>query len=57
VLSVGKLVAAPGVGRYYIEQVAGGREDYYSGEGEEAGYWIGSAATALGFEAKSPRAG
>src|SRR4051812_46919067 len=46
-LNVGKLVAAPRVGRYYVEQVAGGREDYYAGEGEAAGYWTGSAAAGL----------
>ena len=46
-LNVGKLVVAPGVGRYYVEQVAGGRGDYYAGEGEAAGYWMGSAAAAL----------
>jgi hypothetical protein len=34
VLSIGKLAAGPAAGRYYVEQVAQGREDYYAGEGE-----------------------
>ncbi len=44
-LSIGKL----GVGQemYYLEKVAEGAEDYYSGEGEVAGQWIGDAALEL----------
>ena len=40
-MSIGKLAAGPGAGRYYIDQVAQGREDYYAGEGEgeAAGVW------------------
>ena len=34
-LSIGKL--GKGQERYYLEKVAEGAEDYYSGEGEEAG--------------------
>ncbi len=30
---VGKIVAAPSAGRYYEQQVAQGREDYYAGAG------------------------
>jgi conjugative relaxase-like TrwC/TraI family protein len=30
-------------------QVAEGAEDYYSGEGEEAGQWLGDAAAELGL--------
>ena len=33
-LTIGKLAAGPTTGRYYIDQVARGREDYYAGEGE-----------------------
>ena len=48
-VGIGKLAATPGVGRYYVEQVAGGREDYYTGEGEAPGYWLGTAAAGLGL--------
>lgn len=46
-LSIGKL----GVGQenYYLEKVAEGAEDYYSGEGEAAGQWMGDAAAELGL--------
>jgi Ti-type conjugative transfer relaxase TraA len=48
-LSIGKLAAGPAAGRYYVEQVAAGREDYYSGEsdGEARGGWIGAGARRL----------
>ncbi len=46
-LSIGKLGAGPDAGRYYIEQMAEGREDYYAGEGEAPGAWAGSGAAAL----------
>ena len=49
VLSIGKLAAGPAAGRYYVEQVAQGREDYYAGEGEAPGQWAGSGATTLGL--------
>jgi conjugative relaxase-like TrwC/TraI family protein len=47
-LSIGKL----GIGqeRYYLEKVAEGAEDYYSGEGEAEGQWLGDAARDLGLE-------
>jgi conjugative relaxase-like TrwC/TraI family protein len=46
-LSIGKL----GMGQemYYLEKVAEGAEDYYSGEGEVAGRWAGDAAADLGL--------
>ncbi len=47
-LSIGKL--GKGQERYYLDKVAEGAEDYYSGEGEEAGEWIGDAAEHLGLE-------
>jgi conjugative relaxase-like TrwC/TraI family protein len=47
-LSIGKL--GRGQERYYLDKVAEGAEDYYSGEGEAAGEWIGDAATSLGLE-------
>ena len=46
-LSVGKIMAGPAAAAYYLDQVARGREDYYAGEGEEAGRWIGSGAQLL----------
>ncbi len=47
-LSIGKL--GRGQERYYLDKVAEGAEDYYSGEGEAAGEWIGDAARGLGLE-------
>src|SRR6185436_1632080 len=47
-LSIGKL--GKGQERYYLDKVAEGAEDYYSGEGEEAGEWVGDAADRLGLE-------
>jgi len=47
-LSIGKLVA--GQERYYEQQVAQGRDDYYAGTGEAAGRWTGSGAQSLGLE-------
>jgi len=47
-LSIGKL--GKGQERYYLDKVAEGAEDYYSGEGESAGYWLGDAAEELGLE-------
>jgi conjugative relaxase-like TrwC/TraI family protein len=49
-LSIGKLGA--GQERYYLDKVAEGAEDYYSGEGEAEGYWLGDAAAELGLEGK-----
>jgi conjugative relaxase-like TrwC/TraI family protein len=48
-LSIGKLGVGPTAGRYYVEQVAQGREDYYSGEGEAPGTWLGAGARLLGL--------
>jgi conjugative relaxase-like TrwC/TraI family protein len=49
-LSIGKL--GRGQERYYLEKVAEGAEDYYSGEGEAEGYWLGDAAEDLGLQGK-----
>ncbi|EHN09729.1 Ti-type conjugative transfer relaxase TraA [Patulibacter medicamentivorans] len=46
-LSIGKI--APGQHRYYEQQVARGRDDYYSGKGEAPGEWTGAAAARLGL--------
>jgi conjugative relaxase-like TrwC/TraI family protein len=50
VLSIGKLVA--GQERYYEQQVARGRDDYYAGRGEAEGRWMGAGAAALGLEGR-----
>jgi conjugative relaxase-like TrwC/TraI family protein len=49
-LSIGKLGA--GQHSYYLGKVAEGAEDYYSGEGEAEGYWLGDAAEHLGLDGK-----
>ncbi|MBS1679678.1 MAG: relaxase domain-containing protein [Actinobacteria bacterium] len=49
-LSIGKL--GTGQESYYLEKVAEGAEDYYSGEGEAEGYWVGSLPTLLGLDGK-----
>jgi len=46
-LSAGRL--GRGQERYYLEKVAEGAEDYYSGEGEAPGEWTGDAAAELGL--------
>jgi conjugative relaxase-like TrwC/TraI family protein len=47
-LTIGKL----GIGQenYYLDKVAEGAEDYYSGEGEAEGRWMGDAAEDLGLD-------
>jgi conjugative relaxase-like TrwC/TraI family protein len=57
VLSIGKLAAGPSAGRYYIEQVAQGREDYYAGDGEAPGGWHGAGAEALGLDGEVDEGG
>ncbi|HET8955727.1 MAG TPA: MobF family relaxase [Solirubrobacterales bacterium] len=49
-LSIGKL--GRGQEHYYLEKVAEGAEDYYSGEGEAEGYWLGDSAEDLGLQGK-----
>jgi conjugative relaxase-like TrwC/TraI family protein len=49
-LSIGKMGA--GQEGYYLDKVAKGAEDYYSGEGEAEGYWLGDAADDLGLQGK-----
>lgn len=48
-LNVGKHAAGLGAGGYYVDRVAQGREDYYSGEGEAPGMWMGGGAALLGL--------
>jgi conjugative relaxase-like TrwC/TraI family protein len=47
-VSIGKL--GKGQETYYLDSVAGGADDYYSGEGEAPGRWAGSGASELGLE-------
>jgi hypothetical protein len=49
-LSIGKL--GRGQERYYLDKVAAGAEDYYAGEGEAEGYWLGEGAEILGLDGK-----
>jgi conjugative relaxase-like TrwC/TraI family protein len=56
-LTIGKLAAGPAAGRYYVEQVAQGLEDYYAGEGEAPGEWLGSGATPLGLSGEVMESG
>jgi conjugative relaxase-like TrwC/TraI family protein len=49
-LSVAKI--APGQEAYYLDTVAAGLEDYYSGRGESPGRWTGNAANHLGLEGR-----
>src|SRR3954451_11723066 len=56
-LSIGKLAAGPTPGRYYVEQVAQGREDYYAGEGEAPGGWVGSGAASLALRGEVTEGG
>ncbi|MDQ3973827.1 MAG: relaxase domain-containing protein [Actinomycetota bacterium] len=46
-LNIGKLSA--GGECYYLDTVASGVEDYCTGSGEAAGYWVGSATPTLGL--------
>ena len=48
VLSIGRVLAGDERERYYLEQVGQGRDDYYAGEGDEGGVWLGSGAGNLG---------
>jgi conjugative relaxase-like TrwC/TraI family protein len=47
VLSLGKL--APGQQQYYLDTVARGAEEYYTGAKEAPGQWVGSASQRLGL--------
>ena len=46
-LTIGKL--GSGQERYYLDKVAEGAEDYYSGKGESEGQWLGEGAAVLGL--------
>ncbi|MCJ7437468.1 MAG: relaxase domain-containing protein [Acidimicrobiia bacterium] len=46
-MSLGKL--APGQQAYYLDTVAGGAEEYYTGGKEAPGEWVGAAAARLGL--------
>src|ERR687897_203767 len=46
-VTIGKL--GKGQETYYLDSVAGGADDYYSGEGEAPGRWSGSGTAELGL--------
>jgi conjugative relaxase-like TrwC/TraI family protein len=52
VLSIGRLSGKTRTGRYYVDRVAKGREDYYVGAGEADGEWVGLGAGLLGLQGK-----
>lgn len=56
-LTIGKLASGPTAGRYYVRQVAQGREDYYAGEGEAPGAWVGSGAKSLALSGEVTEGG
>ena len=43
-----------GVEAYYLAQVASGLDEYYTGAGEAAGRWTGTAAGLLGLSDAVP---
>ena len=47
-LSLGKL--APGQQQYYLDTVARGAEEYYTGAREAPGQWVGAGSARLGLE-------
>ncbi len=47
-LSLGKL--APGQQQYYLDTVAKGAEEYYTGAKEAPGQWVGRASALLGLD-------
>jgi conjugative relaxase-like TrwC/TraI family protein len=49
VLSIGKVGGGTGDPRYYVDSVARGHEDYYSGQGEAQGEWYGAGAASSGL--------
>jgi conjugative relaxase-like TrwC/TraI family protein len=49
-LSIGKVGGGEGDPRYYTRTVAQGREDYYTGQGEAQGTWMGKGATHRGLD-------
>src|SRR3954454_3651764 len=49
-LSIGKVGGGQGNPRYYIDTVARGREDYYTGHGEAEGEWYGVGAATKGLQ-------
>jgi hypothetical protein len=52
-VSIGKL--GKGQQAYYLDSVANGIEDYYAGEGEAPGRWIGPGAATLGLDGEISR--
>src|SRR5947199_4800840 len=69
VLSIGRLAGGGDAADYYLKRRAGCEEeepelrrsgadlDYYAGEGDEAGLWLGGGAEALGLAGRLDGAG
>lgn len=51
-LSIGKIGGGDGAPSYYLDAVASGQEDYYTGSGEAPGTWVGRGAAARGLEGR-----
>ena len=51
-LSIGRLSGKTRTGRYYVDRVAKGQEDYYVGAGEADGEWVGLGAGLIGLNGK-----
>ncbi|MCW2985661.1 MAG: conjugative relaxase, partial [Conexibacter sp.] len=49
-LSIGKVGGGQGDPRYYIDTVAQGKDDYYTGHGEAQGQWHGTGAQDKGLD-------
>jgi conjugative relaxase-like TrwC/TraI family protein len=52
VLSIGKIGGGNGDPSYYLDAVASGQEDYYTGSGEAPGIWAGRGAAVRGLEGR-----
>lgn len=55
-ISIGR-VSAGDAGSYYLDRQAGCELDYYTGEGEQRGRWLGDGAAALGLTGRLDEAG
>jgi conjugative relaxase-like TrwC/TraI family protein len=57
VISIGRIGSGAGAADYYLEKQAGCELDYYTGDGEEVGRWLGDGAAALGLTGRLDDAG
>ncbi|HVA60943.1 MAG TPA: MobF family relaxase [Mycobacteriales bacterium] len=56
-ISIGRLGAGRSAADYYLRRQAGCPADYYTGEGERRGVWIGAGARGLGLVGELDEAG